>query len=430
MLLALVAAAAATQLNVLMICIDDLRTELSTYPEGSHIHSPNFERLADISVVFDRAYVQVAVCMPSRTALLTSRRPDTSRSWTIEQDQYWRKSGGNFTTLPQTFKDAGFFSCGMGKVFHESAAMSNNQDYQYSWSSECLYPKYDGTDKPGIFDPKGISPPSVAGGGSPAAYRFPDDNATYSKIQDGILTDHTVETIAKLNNGTWNVGPGPTQRPFFLAVGFHKPHLPWWVPSRFFELYPDDSIDIAPHPLPPIDVPPIAMQNFIVGECHAPDLNCGDLGKDFPFDNVSVAVGTAKYMRQAYWAAVSFTDYNIGRVLDALEGGPHFDSTIIALWGDHGYQLGDNDLWAKMTCFEHATRIPLFVRIPGVQARREATLVEQLDIMPTLIEEAIGTPAMVCPLDATASRMIDKCVEGRSLSALLHGSSSSSSRVV
>jgi len=126
------------RLNVLMISIDDLRTEISVYPEGAHVHTPNMQQLATRSLVFDRAYVQVAVCMPSRTALLTSRRPDTSRSWTIEPDQYWRKSGGNFTTLPQAFKEAGYFVCGMGKVFHDSPKMSANQDVNYSWSPECI----------------------------------------------------------------------------------------------------------------------------------------------------------------------------------------------------------------------------------------------------------------------------------------------------
>merc|ERR1719262_1650823 len=103
-----------------MIAVDDLRTQLSVYPEGGAVmHTPNIERIAARSVVFERAYVQVALCMPSRTSLLTSRRPDTSRSWTIEPDQYWRESGGNFTTLPQRFKEEGFLTIGMGKIFHE-----------------------------------------------------------------------------------------------------------------------------------------------------------------------------------------------------------------------------------------------------------------------------------------------------------------------
>ena len=101
--------------DVLMICVDDLRTELSVYPEGSHMHTPNLERLAARGIVFERTYVQVALCMPSRTSLLTSRRPDTSKSWTIEADQYWRLSGRNFTTLPQRFLQAGYTAVGMEK---------------------------------------------------------------------------------------------------------------------------------------------------------------------------------------------------------------------------------------------------------------------------------------------------------------------------
>ena len=110
--------------------------------------------------------------------------------------------------------------------------------------------------------------------------------------------------------------------------------MPWWVPNRFFELYPDDSIDVAPHTKPPIGVPAIAMQTFIVGECKASDLSdkCGSLSKAFPMDNTTIADAAAKYIRQAYWAAISFTDFNIGRVLDALEEGPHWPHTLIALW--------------------------------------------------------------------------------------------------
>eukprot|EP00937_MAST-01D_sp_MAST-1D-sp2_P005943 g5943.t1 len=264
-------ATTAPPLNVLLIAVDDLRTEMTPYPEGAHMHTPNLQRLANRSVVFERAYVQVAVCMPSRTALLTSRRPDTSRSWTIEPDQYWRKSGGNFSTLPQTFKERGYWTCGMGKIFHESAKDSDSQDHRYSWSPECLEPHYQGGKDPGIFDPKGLSAPSTSDGKNRAVFRFDDSNKTYSKIQDGALADRAVATLARINNATG--GSGAFAPPFFLAVGFHKPHIPWWVPSRFFDLYPNDTaVPLAPSPGKPQGAPDIAMQNFIVGECKASDL--------------------------------------------------------------------------------------------------------------------------------------------------------------
>lgn len=343
-MIALLCAAAAyadraAPLNVLLIAVDDLRTEISPYPEGAHMHTPNLERLANRSVVFERAYVQVAVCMPSRTALLTSRRPDTSRSWTIEEDQYWRKSGGNFSTLPQVFREQhGYFVCGMGKIFHESAKDSDNQDHRFSWSPECLEPHYQGTKDPGIYDPKGISPPSAADGKSRAAYRFPDDDKTYSKIQDGALADRAVATLQRINNASASATGGAFAPPFFLAVGFHKPHIPWYVPGRFFAMYPNDTdVPLAPNPGKPTNAPDIAMQNFIVGECKASDLGddkCGHFTKAFPNDNTTVGDEAARYMRHAYWAAVSFTDYNVGRVLDALDAGPHANNTIIVLFGE------------------------------------------------------------------------------------------------
>ena len=270
--------------NSMTLCIHiTLCSEVSAYPEGQHVITPNIARLAAKSIVFERAYVSVALCMPSRTALLTSRRPDTSKSWTIEHDQYWRLSGGNFTTLPQVFKNAGYRTIGMGKVFHEGPDC-DDQDTKYSWSAEAIFS--DGR----LFDPQGSS----EGAGNTLAYQFDDSYEPY--LQDGNITDHAVKVIQGLVEDSKKPNPAP----FFLAVGFHKPHVPWYAPKRFFDLYPDGGANastprLAPHPTLPTNVPAVAMQNWQVLQwCHgSPDVKCGPLSKAYPLDNTTVAPDAA-----------------------------------------------------------------------------------------------------------------------------------------
>ena len=232
--------------SVLMIAVDDLRTQLSVYPEGgASMHTPNIERLASQSVVFERAYVQVALCMPSRTSLLTSRRPDTSRSWTIEHDQWFRLSGGaNWTTLPGAFLEHGYLTLGMGKVFHETEPPRDPQDCNVSWSPEAYHPDGGLARRGGLFDPPGDG--AKLGGAGKLAHGFADEDEP--RLQDGQTTAHALATIERMANGSYGADVANGSRPFFLAVGLHKPHVPWWVPSRFFDLYPLDAIAPVPHP--------------------------------------------------------------------------------------------------------------------------------------------------------------------------------------
>jgi arylsulfatase A-like enzyme len=186
--------------------------------------------------------------MPSRTSLLTSRRPDTSKSWTIQNDQYWRKSGGNFTTLPQRFIQAGYIAVGMGKVFHEGAA-DRYQDYKLSWSPEAIFSHADGGEGPdgGIYDPPGHD---KSLGGTGLVHRFNDTDEHL--LMDGMITDHAINVIegfgARRKNGTMD-------EPFFLAIGLHKPHVPWWGPARFWDLYPIENVSLPPNPTLPTGVP-------------------------------------------------------------------------------------------------------------------------------------------------------------------------------
>lgn len=222
------------------------------------------------------------------------------------------------------------------------------------------------------------------------------------------------------------------------AVGFHKPHVPWYAPRKYWDYYPNSTITLAPHTREPSNVPKEAMQTIIKGwsrpqqghpySCEYVDL-CVDiwptLSPRFPYDNTTIPDWKARELRRAYWAALSYTDANIGRVLDALDASSFANNTVIAMWGDHGYQLGDNDLWAKQTNFEQATHIPFMVSVPGAAPRRSDALVEAVDLYPTLVEAATAkahsasTVVPHCPASQTESRATAWCTEGFSLMPLI-----------
>ena len=415
-----------------MIAVDDLRTQISPYPEGgAYMHTPNLAKLAARSVVFERAYVSVALCMPSRTALLTSRRPDTTRSWTIEQDQWFRNSGGaNWTTLPGAFLAKGYLTMGMGKVYHETMPASDPQDARRSWSREAFYPTGGQKQHGGLYDPPGKG--GALGGHGKLVHRFAAEDEP--SLQDGNLTLHAVATIERMANGSFGMDVADGSRPFFLAIGFHKPHVPFWAPSKYFDLYPLANVPPVPHPNLPTNAVAKSIHDWQVrGWCEtSTDIMpfCGEKSKQplsprYPLDNTTVSADAAAYLRQGYFASVSWTDANIGRVLDAFDAATILSSNaVIAFWGDHGWQLGDNDQWDKMTNFEHATKIPLMIACGSGGGSsngcvgRASALVEAIDIMPTLLEEA-GIPIPMCPTSRATSRATNLCSEGRSLSKLL-----------
>ena len=255
-------------------------------------------------------------------------------------------------------------------------------------------------------------------------------------------------------------------RPFFVAVGFHRPHIPWQAPEKYFDLYDLNSTDLPPHPHLPADVPDIALNNvytkrFLDGpRCSCTDSSnntaacCGAIlprpgqikkEKDYTaygywdgfadmhginrtetagHDNTTIADFEQRRIRQAYRAALSFTDRNIGVVLGGLDSAGFGESTIIALWADHGYQLGDNSQWAKHTNFEHATRIPFMVHLPpklfpAFKPGRTTALLENIDLFPSLVELAMGVAMPRCPDGNAASRRTATCTEGLSFAPLL-----------
>ena len=387
-----------TKKDVLFLAFDDLRPELGAYG-FDNIKSPNFDALAAKSMVFERAYCQVAVCSPSRASLLTGRRPDTNHVWKIADDEYWRNYT-NATTIPQYFKENGYVSVGMGKIFHPGAP-SGNDDIKYSWS----LPYFHGKNKVG-------SPNSW--------HRF--ENISDNDLRDGQIADNAVETLKQIKK---NRTEG-NNTPFFVAVGFHKPHLPFFAPAKYYDMYPPAE-DIKPplNPDAPMDMPPIAwstsgelrsyedMHKYRLPECYS------DAQASISGEGCRVSESDAKLLRRAYYSALTFTDAQVGRVLQELETQGLADNTIIVVWADHGWKLGEHNMWAKHTNFEDDTHVTFMLRVPGVtdSGMRTKALVELIDIFPTLAELAgIRVPAL-CPSPEQNNTLA--CVEGSSVVPLL-----------
>ena len=392
---------AAQKKNVLFIAVDDLRPELGTYGID-FVKSPNIDKLASQSIVFERAYVQVALCSPSRTSLLTGRRPDTNHCWLLWNDEYWRPFT-NATTIPQYFKENSYISAGMGKIFHPGAP-SGNDDRAYSWNVPYFHA------------------PSDTPNNTNSWHSFDTDD---SNLQDGKLANYAVSTLKEIKQ---NRTKGDN-RPFFLAVGFRKPHLPFFCAKKYFDEYPPaDQIALPKNPAVPKDFPPIARSvcSYIevfndtkqffpnVTECKT------DVQASFYGPDCHIPDNYTQVLRRAYYACVSQTDAQVGKVIDAMESMGFADDTIIVFWGDHGWQLGEHNHWCKHTNFEDATHVPFIIKVPGVTdgGIRTKALVELIDIFPTLTELA-GLPVPpLCPAGHSVKQPL-LCVEGTSLTPLL-----------
>ena len=385
----------ASQPNVLFLVADDMRPQLDCYygddfpvPVYPRMITPNLDYLASRSLLLKRAYVQEALCSPSRTSLLTGRRPDTTRIWEI--GPYFRKVGGNFTTLPQYFKQNGYTSVGMGKIFHPGS--SSGGDDPISWSRPYYQP-------PNLNYWSGFNTSWLAV--SPDVLKkkpLPDDQTAH----------HAIKTLQELAPAAQN------GQPFFLAAGFHKPHLPFIFPEEFLDFYPEESIKLPDNPYAPVGLPDLAWFDY-AGLRHYYDIKhlntSGKLNTTLP-DEVVLK------LRRAYYSALSYTDYLVGTVLAELEALGLRNNTIVSFWGDHGWQLGEHGEWCKQTNFELATHAPMMVSIPGKTDRGLVTeeLTEFVDLFPTLVEAAGLPPLPICPHNASE---VILCREGQSLIPLL-----------
>lgn len=350
----------AAEQNVLFLAVDDLRVELGCYG-NTLVQSPHVDRLAARGTLFGRAYCQQAVCNPSRASLLTGLRPDTLGVWDLPT--HFRQNRPEVVTLPQHFKQHGYFTQNIGKIFHNW----RQDDYRgdpASWSVPAVmhYANH-GSDKAqveGRLPPDGSDVPKTE-------IRDVPDEAYF----DGRVARLAVEALGQLKERRESQG-----QPFFLAVGFWKPHSPFNAPKRYWDLYERPRIALPANPHPPTDVPPIALHDareILRAFKSRPD------GRP--------TVDEVRALRHGYYAATSYVDAQIGEVLDELDRLDLTDSTIVVFWSDHGYHLGEHGLWAKTSNFELDARVPLIIATPQHPGGQRAdAVVELLDIYPTLAD--------------------------------------------
>jgi arylsulfatase A-like enzyme len=358
-------AAAPRRPNVLFIAVDDLRPELGTY--GSVVLSPHIDRLAASGTLFESAYCQEALCMPTRASLLTGRRPDTTRVYAFNRD--FRESLPDVVTLPEHFKNHGYHTRAFGKVFHiddprswsEPLWRSKQPEYHTQRGEQILqWIKEDYRRLTFTWELGDGYTKSKRMGGLPWEAPEVPDNA----LREGDMTQTVLGVIDEVKD-----------KPFFLAVGYHKPHLPFIAPKKYFDLYDHNAIQTAKNPYPPKDAPAFAVYNFNDLRHYYGIPKIGPIGEEQSRDLI-----------HAYYACVSYVDAQIGRLLARLDELDLRRNTIVILWGDHGWQLGEHGIWDKHTNFETSTHVPLIISVPGQKPGRTGALVEFVDIYPSLSE--------------------------------------------
>lgn len=367
-----VGAAAETPPNVLLILVDDLKPSWGAYGDA-WVQSPNLDRLAGSGMRFDMAYCNQAVCAPSRNNLLTGARSTSLGIYSLGDN--FRKAVPDAVTLPQYFMQHGYHAAGIGKVFHighgnVGDAASWSVPFQSDKVIDYVLPESTGgrlTREEALFSNR-----SAKGLPRGAAWER-------AAVSDGAYADGRIaaEAITRLQQYQ------QSGQPFFLAVGFTKPHLPFCAPEKYWQMYDPARLPLAAHTQPPQDAPAYAGKTL------------GELNQYEPVPQDPPLTDELKRtLIHGYYAALSYMDAQLGRVLDQLHVSGLDENTIVVLWSDHGYHLGDHGMWTKHTNYEQANRIPIVIRAPGVTRPGSSTsaLVETVDIYPTLAALA-GLPA-------------------------------------
>lgn len=346
--------------NILFIAVDDLKPWVSAYGD-KHAKTPGMDRLAREGVVFQNSYCQQAICGATRASILTGMRPDKTRVWDLITD--FRQVNPNAVSLPQYFKSMGYETTGMGKIYHMGSAGPGHD--APSWSVPYRDPK---------CPTYALSNEANARGKGKATECTNVPDATY---HDGKMTGIAIRMMDSLSLGN---------KPFFLAVGFLKPHLPFVAPKKYWDLYKRDEFEIAPFQKKAKNSPDVAYH--VSGELKSyTDIPQFDSYSDKELDHLPVA--KQKELIHGYYAAVSYTDAQILQLLNELDRLDIRKNTIIVLWGDHGWHLGDHGLWNKHTNFEQATHTLLMMSVPGKKTGiKPVATCEFVDVFPTLCDLA------------------------------------------
>jgi len=355
---------AADRPNVLFIAVDDLRPELACYGK-QHIHSPNIDRLAATGVLFERAYCMVPTCGASRASLMTGIRPARRRfvSYLARAD----KDAPGITTFNTQFRKNGYYTVSLGKVFHHAS------DSAEGWSEPAWRPK----NIPWYRRPENhdLHTKRQKQGSRKRGPAWESADVADDAYADGVIANRAIADLRRLKN---------RDEPFFLAVGFLKPHLPFIAPKRYWDLYDHDTIQLPYNYHVPRDAPKESIHSSGEMRAYAGIPARGPVSDE-----------TARNLIHGYYACVSYADAQIGKLLDELDRLKLADNTILVLWGDHGWNLGEHTLWCKHSCYETSMQIPLIVRAPGVNGgQRRSGLIESIDLYPSLCELA-GLPLPV-----------------------------------
>lgn len=349
-ILLLSVSALADKPNILFIAVDDLRTELNCYGE-TEVKTPNIDQLAASALVFNRAYCNIPVCGASRSSLMSGIYPTEKRFSKFTSKVSEDTPGAK--TLPQIFKENGYTTLSRGKIFHDPKDSDSE-----SWSEPAWRAK-----SPKWLDPetgKKLSKTKKRG----RIYELPDvkDN----EYADGMVAEKVIEDLRKCKE---------SGKPFFIACGFVKPHMPFYAPKKYWDLYDRKSIKLA--------------DNLFFPE-NAPKLLKGSTEfQSYYLDEMKInSEQFHRVMKHGYMACVSYIDKLVGDVLAELKTLDLEKDTIVVFWGDHGWHLGEHNFWGKHNTMHLSTRIPLIVKVPGLKSGRSNSLVETVDIFPTLCELA------------------------------------------
>ncbi len=368
--------------NILFIAVDDLRPELGCY-SAEHVISPNIDRLASEGLLFNRAYCQSAVCNPSRASLMTGKRPDTLRVWDLRTDM--RTLNPDVVTLGQHLKANGYHSVGIGKIFHntlpDSATWSEPKMHieGYPFDPDAVYRGEEGIrgqeEKKAEIIEAGNEARAIDQFGQWYLKAQATENVDVpdSGYFDGAQTDAAVKKLAELQR---------RDQPFFFAVGYYRPHLPFNAPKKYWDMYDRNRIPLPENPDLPEAIPEMAINNLreLRGYTDFKDLQHPTEG--------TLEEDRTRLLRHGYLASVSYVDAQVGKLMQALKDLGLDQNTIVVLWGDHGWKLGEYNSWCKMTNLEIDARVPLIIRTPGMPNRGATTdgLVEFVDIYPALCD--------------------------------------------
>ena len=374
--------------NVLFVSVDDLRPEIGCYGTPD-IRTPNFDAFAKTGTTFLQAYCQAAVCAPSRASVMTGLRPDSTRVWDLRGK--FRVNMPDVVTMPQYFHKHGYYTVSMGKIFHNHMPDRVSFDEPDLRPAKYMTPELIDREPESFYHDEGLNaelaevrkkrlaknPNRYANGWAYGAATESFDGPD-SQFYDGAQTDLAIDTMKRLKE---------KEQPFFLALGYYRPHLPFVAPKKYWDMYQRDTLPLASNPFLPKGSPVMAMNSMY--ELRA----CYDLEQVKHPSEFQLSEANARRLKHGYYASVSFVDACFGKLMQSLDEMGLADNTIVVLWGDHGWKLGEHGSWCKQTNYDIDVRVPLMIRVPGQSeaGAKTKSLVELVDLYPTVCDAA-GLP--------------------------------------